>query len=386
MASSVRHEKSAGMTRATEAATTQSPITSDDIEPVSVATGRSRRRLWIWLGTIVAFVGLVVAALLVPTPYYAFAPGSVTPTEAHIEVKGARTYRSKGDINFLTVSIQRATVATWLQSRFDHYIELVSRHDAFPSGNAKKEQAVNQRAMDDSKVVASVVALEEVGYTVKRSGDGAFIESVGKDTPASAVHLVRGDVITAVDGQPITIVDELTGALRQRAVGQQVALTVRDQKEKVRTVEVTLGERPDQAGSPYLGVALTTSNEKVDLPVDVEIDSGRVTGPSAGLAFTLGVIDRLTPGDLAGGRQVAVTGTIDPSGAVGPIGGIAQKTRAAIDAGASLLLYPAGTAKAEVKEVKAIAKGHMDVRPVATIDDALAVLAPKGVAQVGAGR
>lgn len=338
------------------------------------------------LASVSTLVGLVVAALLVPTPYYAFTPGSVTPTEAHIEVKGARTYRSKGDINFLTVSIQRATVATWLEGQFDDDVELVSRHEAFPSGNAKKERAVNQRAMDDSKVVASVVALEEVGFTVKRSGDGAFVETVGKDTPAAAAHLVRGDVVTAIDGQSVTVVDQLTAALRQRAVGQQVVLTVRDQEEKVRSVEVTLGERPDDPGIPYLGVALTTSNEKVDLPVDVEIDSGRVTGPSAGLAFTLGVIDRLTPGDLAGGRQVAVTGTVDPSGAVGPIGGIAQKARAAVDAGASLMLYPADTSKAEVRQVKAIAKGHMTIKPVASVDEALAVLAPEGVPQVGAGR
>ncbi len=374
------------MTEATDTATTNSPITNDDIEPVSVATRRRRRRIWVGLAIVVAFVGLVVAALLVPTPYYAFTPGSVTPTEAHIEVEGARTYRSKGDINFLTVSVQRATIATWLQSKIDDGIELVSRHVAFPSGNAKKERAINQRAMDDSKVVASVVALEHVGYTVTRSGDGAFIESVGKDTPAAAAHLVRGDVITAIDGQPVTVVDELTAALGQRSVGTSVALTVRDQKGAIRSVDVTLGERPNKAGSPYLGVALTTSNEKVDMPVDVEIDSGDVTGPSAGLAFTLGVIDRLTPGDLSGGRQVAVTGTVDPAGDVGPIGGITQKARAAVDAGATLMLYPAATSKTEVREVKAIAKGHMTVRPVGDVDDALAVLAPDGVPQVGAHR
>lgn len=375
------------MTNATETATTQSPITNDDIEPTSVATRRRRRRrIWAAVAAVVALVGIVVAALLVPTPYYAFTPGSVTPTEAHIEVSGARTYRSKGDINFLTVSVQRATIATWLESKVDDDIELVPRDVAFPSGNAKKDRALNQRAMDDSKVVASVVALEHVGYTVTRSGDGAFIETVGKGTPAEAAHLVRGDVITAVDGQPTTVVDEVTDALRQRSVGTAVALTVRNQKGSVRTVDVTLGERPKQPGSPYLGVALTTSNEKVDMPVDVEIDSGQVTGPSAGLAFTLGVVDRLTPGDLSGGRQVAATGTIDPSGAVGPIGGITQKARAAVDAGASLMLYPAGTSKAEVREVRAIAKGHMKVHPVANVDDALAVLAPEGVPQVGADR
>ena len=110
------------------------------------------------------------------------------------------------------------------------------------------------------------------------------------------------------------------------------------------------------------------------LPFDVELDSGAVIGPSAGLAWTLGVIDRLTPGDLTGGRRVAVTGTISPDGSVGPIGGIAQKAAGAVGEHATVFLYPKDTPANEVRRVRRIVGDHMKLRPVATLDDALSAL------------
>ena len=110
-----------------------------------------------------------------------------------------------------------------------------------------------------------------------------------------------------------------------------------------------------------------------------------IGGPSAGLMFSLAVVDKLTTGDLNDDKFVAGTGTIAPDGAVGPIGGITQKARAAVDAGASLFLYPASTTAKEVKELGAIAKGHMAVRAVATVDDAIKILAPEGLPQPGSG-
>lgn len=372
------------MTEAAETATTMSPMNSVDMTGESVPSPRRRRARSLVI-VVVLLAALVVAALLVPTPYYAFQPGSVTPTEPNIEISGAPTFASKGNINFLTVSVQRATAAKWIESRFVDGIEIISREEAFPSGDSKKEEAINQRAMDDSKVVASVVALERLGYTVARSGDGGFIESVGRGTPADQAGLTRGDVIVAIDGKKVTVVDEVTAALGANSIGATVTLEVVSQKGVQRSVPVTLVENPKKPGAPFLGVALTTANERVDLPFDIKIDSGRVTGPSAGFAWTLGVIDRLVKTDLTDGKRVAVTGTIDPTGQVGPIGGITQKIRAAIDAGASLFLYPASTTAKEVSEVKAIAKGHITIRAVDTVDDAIKILAPGGLPQPGAG-
>ena len=87
----------------------------------------------------------------------------------------------------------------------------------------------------------------------------------------------------------------------------------------------------------------------------------------------------MTPGDLAGGKKVAVTGEIGVDGSVGLIGGIAQKIEGAKEAGATEFLYPAGTPPAEIARVRRIAGRSITLHAVATLDDALRVLSPGGV-------
>jgi PDZ domain-containing protein len=187
-------------------------------------------------------------------------------------------------------------------------------------------------------------------------------------------------VITAVDGTPVTVEDDLRPTLADKAIGASVTLTVRKRGTTTTTdVPTTLGRNDQDDSHGYLGVAISTADEKVNLPFDIDLDSGEVIGPSAGLAWTLGVIDRLTPGDLTHGKKIAVTGTIAEDGSVGPIGGIAQKVVGAKNAGATMFLYPASTEKADVKRLRQLAGDDIVLRPVATIDDALKVLDPKGL-------
>jgi PDZ domain-containing protein len=104
-----------------------------------------------------------------------------------------------------------------------------------------------------------------------------------------------------------------------------------------------------------------------------------VTGPSAGLAWTLAIIDRLTPGSLTGGKDVAVTGAIEEDGTIGPIGGIVQKVATVKRAGVKEFIYPASTDEAEQKQMSEVAGDEVALHPVKTVDDAVKVLAPKGV-------
>jgi Lon-like protease len=139
-----------------------------------------------------------------------------------------------------------------------------------------------------------------------------------------------------------------------------------------REVSVELGTNPD-TGKAMLGVSLD-DRPSYDFPIDVEIDSGDVGGPSAGLAFTLAIIDRLTPGSLTGSSRVAVTGTIGLDGSVGPVGGVPQKTEAAIDEGARLFLVPPD----EYAAAEQAARGRLEVRQVSTLEEALAALEAAG--------
>jgi PDZ domain-containing protein len=150
------------------------------------------------------------------------------------------------------------------------------------------------------------------------------------------------------------------------------------------TVEVELTSMPDEPDRTLVGfVPLDTST--VDLPFEVDISSGEIGGPSAGLAFTLTLLDELTPGELTGGTVVGVTGTIDEEGNVGPIGGLRQKTTAVKAAGADVFIVPAGQSEADLAAARKEA-GDMPVVAVATLDDALRALADLGGNGLALGR
>lgn len=148
-----------------------------------------------------------------------------------------------------------------------------------------------------------------------------------------------------------------------------VEITVRHFDDSVETFSIVLGASSDDPSIAQLGVEVTTHELTADFPIDVVIDSGEVTGPSAGLAFTLGVIDVLTPGELTGGKLVATTGTINLDGSVGPVGGVAQKAVAARNAGVDLFIVPASEYDQALEQ-----SGDMQVATADTIEEAVAVL------------
>jgi Lon-like protease len=223
--------------------------------------------------------------------------------------------------------------------------------------------------MTGSQLVAKKVSLERLGYTVEVSGGGAVVTSVVKGSPAEG-KLEVGDVITAVDGMPVELAEQLGPAVRDRPVREPVTFTVRrDGRTDTVTVETRAAREGPFEGEAQVGVSSSTKDLEFDFPVDVTIDTGDVGGPSAGLAFTLTILDELSPGDLTGGKKIAVTGTIELDGSVGPVGGVAQKAVTARDAGARLFIVP----EAEEEEARGHASGMkvVGVRNLGEVLDAL---------------
>jgi PDZ domain-containing protein len=184
-----------------------------------------------------------------------------------------------------------------------------------------------------------------------------------------------GDTIVGVDGTKVSVDFEAVRALGAHKPGDQVTLgVVAKGGGTIRQVTVKLGANPKRRTRPQLGVALSTKDLAFDLPFDVKLQSERIGGPSAGLAFTLEVIDVLTPGELTGGRKVAATGTIELDGSVGEVGGVAQKTIAVERAGATVFLVPRG----EYATAKKFAGKGLDVEMVDNLQDALRILARLG--------
>jgi PDZ domain-containing protein len=224
--------------------------------------------------------------------------------------------------------------------------------------------------MQNSTQDAEIVSLKRLGYKVDLQGQGAEVNQVAPKTPADG-HLIPGDVVTAIDGAPITTNDALVTAIRKHRPGDSVTLTVMPNNGSSRTEIVKLGQAPGAggAGHAFLGI-VTSTKRQLKLPVEVNIDPGNVGGPSAGLAFTLGVINALTTSDVTGGHTVAVTGTINPDGTVGDVGGVTQKTAAVRKSGAVAFLVPPGEYKAALKHA-----GHrLKIIKVANLEEALTAL------------
>lgn len=338
----------------------------------------SRRRRWLTsLGFLLAIV-VITLGLVVRLPYYVMSPGSSRPTESLISVSGAQTYETGGAVDFLTVSLRQATPIEAFAAWVNPDLDLTPEEDILGKQTPDQNRDLNLRMMSDSKDAAQYQALTRLGYTVESNGTGAVVASV-VDSGPSVNALVPGDVIVRVNGQQISFSQELINVISATAPGATITLDVEpfdstiDGARPAREVQIVLGARESDPTKGFLGVSTFTRDLSFKYPVQISIDSGRVGGPSAGLAFTLGILDVMTPGSLTGGLKVSATGTMAIDGTVGPIGGIHQKVMASRRAGVDLMLVPAS----EVDEARKYA-GDLRIEPVESLIQALEVLTTVG--------
>lgn len=351
------------------------PRGSDGAPPALPPEPPGRRWPWVLgaLGVVVALAA--VAAALIRVPKVIIRPGGGTPVGSVVSMSGAPTYRHRGAVLFLTVQVssQRPNLYEYLDALRDPDATVVDEKQVFGGQSRSQDRRLDVALMQQSQQIATKVALEKLGYRVPVHGTGVLVAHVASGSPAAGKLRVR-DVITAVDGAPVTLADQLGTILRARPAGTTFELSV-DRGRRTLTVPVTtvIATQPPLAGRPHVGIAVLTRDLRYAFPVDVKIDAGSVGGPSAGLAFTLTILDELTPGNLTGGARVAVTGEIEADGSVSEVGAVTQKAVAARHAGATLMLVPVR----EAREASAHA-GKMRVVGVKKLDDALAALRAAG--------
>jgi Lon-like protease len=342
---------------------------------------RTRRSRWI--------VALVVAAIAtaamfrVELPYYLLQPGSVRSTDSRIDIEGATVFDDDGEILFTTVLLSRATPALMVRSFLDDAIDVRSEEEVYPDGDVDGARRANVVRMDISKLVATRVALDYLGVDAELGAEGARVLGLVEGSPSEGV-LQPGDVIIAVDGAEIGMPGDIAGELEDRSPGDRVPVVVVRRGEGGKPAEtrldIDLGEARGEGGTrPVLGVEVEPNNLVVESDVNVALDSGEVSGPSAGLAWALGIVDRLTPGSLTGGRRVATTGELYDDGSVNPVGGILQKLSAVKRSGIGLFLYPSGIDETLQREMRRLAGDEVELRPVSSLDEAVRVLAPAGL-------
>lgn len=341
---------------------------------------RSRRRSWLLAAAVLAVImGTTAAAFLVELPYYLVQPGSVRPAEQRVDVEGAESFETDGEVLFTTVFLAQATPALMVRAWLDDAVEIRTEEEMYPDGDREGNQRLNRQRMDLSKLTATLVALDRLGIDAEYGADGARVLGVATDGPSEGV-IELDDVIVGVDGGEIALPRDISRELDDRSPGDTVDVLVqRDGEATPEELEVVLGESPSESGRPILGVEVEPANPSVVSEVQVSVDSGEVSGPSAGLAWTLAIIDRLTPGSLTDGRRIAVTGEIREDGTVGPVGGVTQKVAAVRRAGIDVFIYPAETSQEEQEEMRRIAGDAVTLWPVDDIDDAVDLLAPNGL-------
>jgi PDZ domain-containing protein len=327
----------------------------------------SRRTLTLFLASTLA-LGLALAASVAQVPYVAYYPGPTFNTtgevggEPLITIAGRESFPTDGQLDLTTVDVrQRLTLLRALRGWFEDEVAVVPRELVFPPDKTPEQvREDNVRSMAMSKDSAIVAALTELGIPVETQ---VVVTSVQPDAPARG-ELEAGDVLTAVDGEPIDDGDELRELVTAREPGDDVEIDyLRDGRPGEAVVATTVSEGEGEP-RPVIGVL---TEERADPPFEVQIALDDVGGPSAGLLFALGIIDKLGEESLTGGDYIAGTGTITPEGEVGPIGGIPQKLVAARDKGAVAFLVPAGNCA----EAAANAPDGLTLIRVGTLADAL---------------
>jgi Lon-like protease len=337
-----------------------------------------RRRGALW--TILASVLVIAVAVggykgfVQRYDWRTLSPGSARDVTNGLTIDGTEIYPPDGQILFLTVSVSRRNVngVQYLRAEVDDEVDLVPEEQITGGRSQDEVREENAALIRDSKFDAERVALDYLGIDYSYTGTGVTILDVATDVPAAAV-LDPGDVVTAIDGTPTPTDVDLRDVVQAAEPGAVLSLTV-DPADGGAAVTVDV-ETVEAEGRTILGVVVETRDFDLVLPFDIDFDTGSVGGPSAGLAFSLALIDELTPGELTGGRVVAVTGQIALDGTVLPIGGAAQKAVAAREAGADLMLVPAPTENTDNYADALRLNGDMEVRPVATLEEAIAVLA-----------
>jgi PDZ domain-containing protein len=329
---------------------------SDDdgmpLEPPRPAATPAQRR-WRWGSALVAgSVILTVALTATPAPYVIEQPGptfntlgtvSVATEDSDkkekvplITIDGATTFPTEGNLNLLTVNVLGVpeSLPSWgdiILAWFDSAKAVVPVDAVFPPNITNDDrQKENTALMVNSQHDAIAAALTYEGYEVV---SGIEVVGFAKDSPSEGALRI-GDVVTSINGFAPQSVQQLRDKLTAAGAGTMVTLTVlRDGKP----VDVDIAPYKNDSGDVVLGIGASVA---YDFPFDVTIRLDDVGGPSAGMMFALGIIDKLTPGNLNGGLNISGTGTIDNLGNVGPIGGIRQKLFGAQNTGSTLFLAP----------------------------------------------
>lgn len=342
-------------------------------------TADSRRRIsgrvWTLIISAVVTASLVAVAFLLPVPYVRLAPGPTfnvigeVDGEQVIEIDGAETFPVTGELDMTTVSESGGprggltfveAIAAW----FNASDAVVPRELLYPDDVTGEE--IRQRGAALFSTAESDAIAAALGYLGIPVTTEVIVTAVLNETPAEGVLEPR-DRIRAIDGKAVSTPQDVVDAVRAAPIGTTLALDIERGGDPTQ-VRVTTADNPDKPGTGLVGITVGNFYTP-DFTIDFTLQD--IGGPSAGLVFAMGIVDKLSAEDITGGGHVAVTGTIDPDGSVGPVGGIRQKLTGARDAGAELFVMP----RDHCAEAEGYIPEGLTVVPVESLREAVAAVA-----------
>lgn len=339
------------------------------------------------MGTAVVVFAVILGLHFWNLSEYAITPGQATPVGPLVKIDGISSAEHKGAIMLADVDLQSLNAWTWLTLHFSPHVEFVGAGELVEPGVSTSELlAQGFLEMRDSKLAAEVTAFRSLGWTVPATASGAVITGVQTSSPAGTAGLRVADEIVSINATPVTSACDLVRATHKLAPGTAVKLSVhRAVISKIglisyhspTTLTLTMGEAPSGlapsgcsgvtgTNTSFLGVSLEDGTS-YRLPAKVSINTANIGGPSAGLAMTLTLINKLSRTSISGNLPIAATGTIDVNGNVGDVGGVAEKTVAVQRAGAKYFIVP----QVEVATAKGAARPGLRIIGVTTLAQAL---------------
>lgn len=325
------------------------------------------------------FFVLVMALVVFVSSYrldaYISRPGDAYELSPLVEVEG-RDEDDAGTLSLMTVTMFNATPALYIMAQFQEGYKVLDPEQVRSPHESDEEYNVRQlKLMSDSQVNALQVAFEEAGKPYEVSSNGVFILNVLEDGAAAGL-LSPGDRLLEIDGQAYDSMEDFLDYLGTKKVGDEVELVIK-RDERTINQTVTLAPLPTEPERAGIGISFVEDKE-IETTPDVSIDSDTIGGPSAGLMFTLEILNQLLDEDITHGYDIAGTGTMESDGTVGPIGGIDQKVMAADRAGIDVFFAPDNEGESGAPSNFDVAMEtaeeigtEMDIVPVTDIDAAL---------------
>jgi len=322
-----------------------------------------------------------------PVNEYALTPGDATSVAPLVKIKGVASETHHGRIMLTDVFLTSLNGWQWIFMHFQSHVQFVSSNELVDPGVPTDElSAQGFLEMSDSKQAAEVAAFDALGWKTPATATGAVVNAIVAPSPARAAGIHVADEIVGVNGTAVDSACALIKAMHNVPAHSTVHLSIKRARisgtglisyRKVSTLSLTTTEPPkgmspsgcagvSGVGTSYLGVALEDGNS-YRLPAKVSIDTANIGGPSAGLAMTLTLIDKLSRTSISGNQPIAATGTMDVYGDVGDVGGVAEKTVAVQRAGAKYFFVP----QVEVKTAKAAAQPGLKIIGVTTLAQTL---------------